>query len=459
MDLECPPCVNCSCCTGTGVDRGLRCAYACAGQEGVAVVPGQPAAFMSYVHFNDQHDDGQLTLFRERLSAEVRAQTGEEFPIFQDRSDIAWGQAWQQRIDQALDAATLLVVIITPSFFRSAACRAEAGRFAARERDLGRQDLILPVYYVSTPKLDDPVVRGDDEMARMVASRQFADWRELRFEPMDSQVVRRNMALLATRIRDTLTRPAASTPPVPWGHGRPAAGPPGLSRPARPAESAGRPVLDSAVLADFMDAASRAQAGVSPLLQRLARREVERLTCFVRQLPAGGEIAYDGEDREWLLGLTTEAQRSIDAISLAISGQGKQGFDGGLWISDLGGRYLALQREASGRNVAIRRIFVFENEDLARDEAFVKIIRMQREVGIDVRVLNYQLIPEWLQTMTFDFVVFDEEVSYETTFARTLYAGGSRPVTVRTVLASMSARVRDLENKFGQLWAAAQPQH
>jgi hypothetical protein len=35
----------------------------------------QPAAFMSYVRFNDQHDDGQLTQFRERLAAEVRVQT------------------------------------------------------------------------------------------------------------------------------------------------------------------------------------------------------------------------------------------------------------------------------------------------------------------------------------------------------------------------------------------------
>jgi hypothetical protein len=40
----------------------------------------KPAAFMGYVRFDDQHDDGQLTRFRERLSAEVQAQTGEEFP-------------------------------------------------------------------------------------------------------------------------------------------------------------------------------------------------------------------------------------------------------------------------------------------------------------------------------------------------------------------------------------------
>src|SRR5215472_5832302 len=146
-------------------------------------MPGKPAAFMSYVRFNDQHDDGQLTLFRERLSTEVQAQTGEEFSIFQDRNDIAWGQNWQQRIDEALDAVTLLLVIITPSLFRSPACRAEVKRFLEKERALGRADLILPVYYIGARELDDPRLRQSDELAQVLASRQYADWRELRFEP------------------------------------------------------------------------------------------------------------------------------------------------------------------------------------------------------------------------------------------------------------------------------------
>jgi F-box protein 11 len=162
---------------------------------------------MSYARFNDQHDDGQLTQFRERLSAEIQVQTGEEFPIFQDRSDIAWGQAWQQRIDQTLDAVTLLVVIITPSLFRSRACREEVERFRARERELGREDLILPVYYVSAQELDDSDVRGRDELAKLLASRQFADWRELRFEPFTSPTVRKALARLAARMRDMFWRP------------------------------------------------------------------------------------------------------------------------------------------------------------------------------------------------------------------------------------------------------------
>jgi hypothetical protein len=63
-----------------------------AGMGRVLAVSSKPAAFMSYAHFNDAHDDGQLSEFRERLAAEVRAQTGRDFVIFQDRTDIAWGQ-------------------------------------------------------------------------------------------------------------------------------------------------------------------------------------------------------------------------------------------------------------------------------------------------------------------------------------------------------------------------------
>jgi parallel beta-helix repeat protein len=166
-----------------------------------------PAAFMSYARFNDEHDDGQLSAFRERLAAEVRAQTGREFVIFQDR-DISWGQNWQQRIDGALDVVTLLLAVITPGFFASQACREELARFLARERQMGRGDLILPVYYISAREMDDPAVRASDELARVLASRQFADWRELRFEPLASPLVRKSVAQLASRMRDTFWHPA-----------------------------------------------------------------------------------------------------------------------------------------------------------------------------------------------------------------------------------------------------------
>jgi hypothetical protein len=69
----------------------------------------RPAAFLSYTRIDDQHHGGLISELRKRLSDEVRIQTGTDFPIFQDREDIAWGQNWQARIDDALDAVTLLL--------------------------------------------------------------------------------------------------------------------------------------------------------------------------------------------------------------------------------------------------------------------------------------------------------------------------------------------------------------
>jgi hypothetical protein len=204
-------------------------------------VSGELAAFMSYGQFDDEHDDGELAQFRKRLAAEVRAQTGRDFTIFQDRADVAWGENWQHRIDEALDAVALLLVIITPGLFRSEACRAEVARFLQRERDLGRSDLILPVYYITAREIEDSFARDSDELAQVLASRRFADWRRLRFEPLTSPKAREATALLASRIRDVYWRQgqAVARPPA-------VAGPPAVARSAAVAGPTGDARLRSA---------------------------------------------------------------------------------------------------------------------------------------------------------------------------------------------------------------------
>lgn len=170
-------------------------------------MPGpKPIAFMSYVHFDDAHDNGKLTQFRERLSGELTMQTGDEFPIFQDRNDINWGQNWKERIEDSIDGATFFLPIITPSFFKSAACRDELERFLKREKKLKRSDLILPVYYVDCPVMNDEASRQKDELAEAIAKHQYVDWRDLRFEPLTSADVCRRIARLAEQIRDALGR-------------------------------------------------------------------------------------------------------------------------------------------------------------------------------------------------------------------------------------------------------------
>ncbi len=162
----------------------------------------KPAAFLSYDHLDDRY--GHISRFRERLADEVCIQTGEEFLIFQDRSDILRGENWQKRIEGSLDDVVFFIPIITPSFFKSKYCRTELKQFLEREKKLSRRDFVLPVYYVSTPLLDDASRRAEDELALEIAKRQYADWRELRFEPFDSPRMGKELERLAAHIREVL---------------------------------------------------------------------------------------------------------------------------------------------------------------------------------------------------------------------------------------------------------------
>jgi len=175
------------------------------------VVSLEPLAFLSH----DRHENGRLSEFRSRLEGEVRSQTGRPFHIFQDRSDIGWGQQWKQRVEESLDAATFLIAIVTPEFFNSAACREEFELFLERERKLGRDNLILPVYYVDSPILGNKARYWADPVAREIAARRFADWRKLRFEPFTDPTAGKTLAQLAQQIVKALEPDRLPGKPVP----------------------------------------------------------------------------------------------------------------------------------------------------------------------------------------------------------------------------------------------------
>jgi F-box protein 11 len=162
-----------------------------------------PLGFLSYARADDEHDLRRLSEFGKRLSGEVRAQTGDPFHIFQDRNDIAWGQNWKERVHDWIDGGTFLICIITPCFFKSDACRYELEHFIASEKESGRTNMILPVLYIDCPILDNPK-RDADPLAKLISMRNHVDWRELRFEPLDSPGARRKMASLAIDIRQAL---------------------------------------------------------------------------------------------------------------------------------------------------------------------------------------------------------------------------------------------------------------
>lgn len=170
---------------------------------------------MSYARLDDK--DGRLTEFRERLGDEVGACIGEDFLIFQDRNNIQWGQNGEARIKESLDEVIFLIPIITPRFFNSSACRDELQRFLEREEKLKRDDLILPIYFIDCPLLNDEETREGNELAQAINAHQradCADWRKLRFKPFDSQEVLEVLAELAVQIHEALERVQTPLKPV-----------------------------------------------------------------------------------------------------------------------------------------------------------------------------------------------------------------------------------------------------
>lgn len=112
----------------------------------------------------------------------MRARTGKPFNIFQDVDDIKPGDAWRNKLDRAIEAAQLFISILTPSFFESDFCRGEAEAFLGYEARSRREDLVLPIYLIDTPKLDKADQRAADELACRLHERQYDDWRPLRFK-------------------------------------------------------------------------------------------------------------------------------------------------------------------------------------------------------------------------------------------------------------------------------------
>lgn len=169
-------------------------------------------AFMCYARDDDQY--GHLSEFRERLESAVRDYGHADFSVFQDKRDMQWGAEWERQRDAALDNSIFLLPIITPRFFKSEECRKEVERFTLREAALGRDDLILPVYYIETPEWEaDKDLQPLDSLAVRLAKRERSDWREIRNQSPGSSMVRTVLDGCARRLVGVI-RSLSSVPPA-----------------------------------------------------------------------------------------------------------------------------------------------------------------------------------------------------------------------------------------------------
>jgi hypothetical protein len=154
--------------------------------------------FWSYVHADDDADGGRVARLAQDVAAQFEMLTGEKIDLFLDRDDISWGEDWRNKIDESLSSIAYFIPVLTPRYFMSSECRRELQFFARRAKNLGIEELVLPLLYVDVPSLhgDTP----SDDLVALVKTFQWENWRELRFSDVDSGEYRRGVARLAQRL-------------------------------------------------------------------------------------------------------------------------------------------------------------------------------------------------------------------------------------------------------------------
>ena len=158
-----------------------------------------PDAFLSYTRFDDQtwqrsarFANGPATSFARSAASRSRSSRTSTTSTF--------GERWSDKLDQILDQARFFIPIMTPSYFKSEACRKELQKFLEAEERVGRKDLIIPIYYIQSAVLDDKAMRAADYLATVLAARQHSDWRHLRLYSFRNRKVRLAIDELAREI-------------------------------------------------------------------------------------------------------------------------------------------------------------------------------------------------------------------------------------------------------------------
>src|SRR5215475_653852 len=150
--------------------------------------------FFSYSREDDEGSGGKLSKLRERIQEELRLQLGrtmKDFRLWQDKVVIAHGELWEDRIKSAIAESVFFIPIVTPTAVRSYHCKFEFDSFLAREKELGRSNLVFPILYIPVPALTDDRWR-DDPLLFIIGSRQYEDMQNLRhLDPFSTEVGQR----------------------------------------------------------------------------------------------------------------------------------------------------------------------------------------------------------------------------------------------------------------------------
>ena len=154
--------------------------------------------FWSYVHKDDEAEGGRITQLANDVVAQYEMITGDKIELFLDKDGLEWGDKWRDKIDTRLVLVAFFIPVMTPRYFKSAECRTELNQFVRRASNLGREDLLLPLYYLDVPSIEKENER--DDLILKIREFHRQDWRDLRFKDVNSESYRRGVSDMVQRL-------------------------------------------------------------------------------------------------------------------------------------------------------------------------------------------------------------------------------------------------------------------
>lgn len=240
--------------------------------------------FLSYTRKDDQFFGGYISTFRKKLEEAVHVVTGDlSFRLFQDVEGIVLGENWEKKLSEVITKTSFLVPMMTPLFFNSEFCRDEVALFLEHEKELGRDDMILPVYFLSSAKLEKEDERNKDPLAKTLAERQRADWRDMADTPLDQPGALKAILKLANSFAEAIQQ--VETPVAPQVQSPLTAR--GRASPRRSGRPPGPPVPPEVLEQAKLPRLPRLGAGASAVLSR--ERVAERTVLWVDDTPSNND--------------------------------------------------------------------------------------------------------------------------------------------------------------------------
>lgn len=228
---------------------------------------------------------GAIRHLADHLKAEYGVLTGQELDLFFDSASLRWGDDWESQIRKALEETTFFIPIITPRYFASKECKRELLGFAEQAEKLERPGLILPLYFVDVPALNDGEL--DDPVIQLIAKRHREDWRTLRLLDEGVQPYRVGVNRLTSRLLE-VAGDRQEPPPVPAR----------MPEDEDEDDAGGGPASEDAAPAPHAEQESGNQELALPELlaegEEALPRLVETLQAISSQIQVVGEIADQG---------------------------------------------------------------------------------------------------------------------------------------------------------------------